>query len=31
MIMDLGYAAPGAGPLPNHGSRKPLADTVAYL
>ena len=31
MIMDLGHAAPGAGPLPNHGSRKPLADTVAYL
>ena len=31
MIMDLGYAAPGAVPLPNHGSRKPLADTVTYL
>ena len=31
MIMDLGHAAPGAVPLPNHGSRKPLADTVAYL
>lgn len=31
MIMDLGYAAPGAGPLPNHGSRKPLSETVAYL
>ena len=31
MIMDLGHAAPGAAPLPNHGSRKPLADTVAYL
>ena len=31
MIMDLGHAAPGAGPLPNHDSRKPLADTVAYL
>ena len=23
MIMDLGHAAPGAAPLPNHGSRKP--------
>ncbi len=22
MILDLGYAAPGAGPLPNHFSRK---------
>ena len=31
MVMDLGYAAEGAGPLPNHGSRKPLADTVSYL
>ena len=31
MIMDLGHAASGAAPLPNHGSRKPLADTVAYL
>ena len=31
MIMDLGHAPPGAVPLPNHGSRKPLADTVAYL
>lgn len=31
MLMDLGYAAPDAGPLPNHGSRKPLADTVKYL
>ena len=31
MIMDLGHAAPGAVPLPNHGSRKPLADTVTYL
>ena len=30
MVMDLGYAAEGAGPLPNHGSRKPLADTVSY-
>ena len=31
MIMDLGYAAYGAGPLPNHSSRKPLEETVTYL
>ena len=31
MVMDLGYAAEGAGPLENHGSRKPLSETVAYL
>ena len=31
MLMDLGYAAEGAGPLPNHSSRKPLAETVSYL
>ena len=31
MIMDLGYAAEGAGPLPNHSSRKPLEETVTYL
>lgn len=31
MIMDLGYAAEGAGPLPNHGSRKPLDETVSWL
>lgn len=31
MVMDLGYAAEGAGPLPNHSSRKPLTDTVSYL
>lgn len=31
MLLDLGYAAEGAGPLPNHGSRKPLAETVSYL
>ena len=31
MVMDLGYAAEGAGPLPNHGSRKPLSDTVTRL
>lgn len=31
MILDLGYAAEGAGPLANHGSRKPLSETVSYL
>ncbi len=31
MLLDLGYAADGSGPLPNHGSRKPLNDTVTYL
>ena len=31
MVMDLGYAAEGAGPLPNHSSRKPLDETVTYL
>ena len=31
MILDLGYAAEGAGPLANHGSRKPLSETVVYL
>lgn len=31
MLMDLGYAAEDAGPLPNHGSRKPLSETVTYL
>ena len=31
MVMDLGYAAEGAGPLPNHASRKPLSETVRYL
>ena len=31
MLLDLGYAAEGAGPLPNHSSRKPLSDTVSYL
>lgn len=28
MLLDLGFAAPGAGPLPNHFSRKPLSETV---
>ncbi len=31
MLLDLGYAAEGAGPLPNHGKRKPLSETVTYL
>ena len=31
MLMDLGYAAEGAGPLPNHASRKPLDETVRRL
>ena len=31
MLMDLGYAAEGAGPLPNHGKRKPLEETVTRL
>ncbi len=31
MVMDLGYAAEGAGPLPNHESRKPLSETVSWL
>ena len=31
MLMDLGYAAEGAGPLPNHGNRKPLSETVTWL
>ena len=31
MLLDLGYAAEGAGPLPNHSSRKPLTETVSWL
>ena len=31
MVMDLGYAAEGAGPLPNHSSRKELSETVRYM
>ena len=31
MVMDLGYAAEGTGPLPNHNSRKPLDETVSYM
>ena len=31
MLMDLGYAAEGAGPLPNHTARKDLKATVQYI
>ena len=31
MLMDLGYAAEGAGPLENHESRKDLSETVKYM
>ena len=31
MVLDLGYAAEEAGPLPNHESRKELSETVTYL
>lgn len=31
MLLDLGFAAPGTGPLANHSSRKPLTDTVTKL
>ena len=31
MVMDLGYAAEGTGPLPNHHSRKDLEETVTYI
>ena len=31
MVMDLGYAAEGTGPLPNHSSRKQLDETVTYI
>ena len=31
MLLDLGYAAEGTKPLPNHYSRKPLTETVSYL
>ncbi len=31
MILDLGYPAEGAGPLPNHFSRKPLEEAVTYM
>lgn len=31
MLLDIGYAADGAGPLPNHESRKSVTETVTYL
>ncbi len=31
MLLDLGYAAEGAGPLPNHERRKDLSETVKML
>ncbi len=31
MLLDLGYAAQGSGPLPNHHKRKALTETVTYL
>lgn len=31
MVMDIGYAADGAAPLPSHESRKPLTDTVSFI
>lgn len=31
MVMDLGYAAEGAGPLPKHTDRKPLEETVSFM
>lgn len=31
MLLDLGFAAEGFTPLPNHTSRKPLEETVKYL
>ena len=30
MLLDLGFAAEGAGPLANHTLRKPLSETVSY-
>ena len=31
MLMDLGYAAEGTKPLPNHNNRKELSETVTYM
>ncbi|MDO4521905.1 MAG: nitroreductase family protein [Eubacteriales bacterium] len=31
MLLDLGYAAEGGHPLPNHDSRKDLKETVSYI
>ena len=31
LFLDVGYAAPDAGPAPGHSAKKPLSDTVRYL
>ena len=31
MLLDLGYAAEGGGPLPNHCPRKELSEIVRYM
>ena len=31
LLMDLGYPAPEAGPLPNHSKRRPMDETVTFL
>ena len=31
MLLDLGFAAEGTGPLANHGNRKELVETVSCL
>lgn len=31
MLLDLGYAAEGTKPLPNHENRKPLEETVTFM
>ena len=31
MLLDLGYAAEGSGPLPSHDSRKAINETVSYI
>lgn len=31
MLLDLGYAAEGAGPLSTHSNRKALSETVSYI
>ena len=31
MLLDLGYAAEGAGPFPTHSQRKDLSETVTYI
>lgn len=31
MLLDLGFAAEGTGPLENHSKRKPLSETVSYI